>query len=202
MGPDTAVNSATSLGSSSAAAQDGHSRHTSAVDQGATPAFSTSYALALNKPSIDPGIPSMAGQAQALTPRGSYPPSSGNGPRHIPLAGQQHGTSDHTLHEKALSLRAYRLQILASNIANADTPGYKAVDIDVEEALRNGRSTISSIPLKYHVPRQASIDGNTVELDTERVKFAQNAFMYQFSLDRAMKHYMHIMELLRNLKDQ
>lgn len=189
MGPDTAINSATSLGSSSVAAQNGHSGHTSAVDQGATPAFSTSYALALNKPSIDPGIPSMAGRAQA-------------GPRHIPLAGQQHGTSDHTLHEKALSLRAYRLQILASNVANADTPGYKAVDIDVEEALRNGRSTISSIPLKYHVPAQASIDGNTVELDTERVKFAQNAFMYQFSLDRAMKHYMHMMELLRNLKDR
>lgn len=202
MGPDTVINSATSLGSSSAAAQNGHSGHTSAVDQGATPAFSISYALALNKPSIDPGISSMAGRAQALTPGGTYSPSLGNGPRHIPLAGQQHGTSGHALHETALSLRAYRLQILASNIANADTPGYKAIDIDVEEALRNGRPTISSIPLKYHVPGQASIDGNTVEMEAERAKFAQTAMMYQFSLDRAMKHYMHMMDLLRDLKDQ
>lgn len=195
MSSGTMIQSATSLGSPSVAAENGHSRHASAVDQGTTPAFSTSYALALSKPSINPGIPSMAGQAQALTAGGS------NGQRHIPLASQQHGTSAHALHETALSLRAYRLQILASNIANADTPGYKAVDIDVEEALRNGQSTISSIPLKYHVPRQASIDGNTVELDTERVKFAQNAVMYEFSLNRAMGHYTHMMELLRNLKD-
>ena len=107
----------------------------------------------------------------------------------------------HALHETALSLRAYRLQLLASNIANADTPGYKAVDIDVEEALRNGWSTPSEVPLKYRVPAQPSVDGNTVELDTERAKFAQTALMYQFSLNHAMGHYKDMMELLRNLKD-
>ena len=108
---------------------------------------------------------------------------------------------EHALHEAALGLRAYRLQLLASNIANADTPGYKAVDIDVEEALRNGWSTPSEVPLKYRVPAQPSIDGNTVELDAERAKFAQTALMYQFSLNQAMGHYKDMMELLRNLKD-
>lgn len=87
------------------------------------------------------------------------------------------------------------------NIANADRPGYKAVDIDAEEALRNGQSDITDIPLRFHVPSQSSIDGNTVEMDVERAKFAQNALMYEFALDRVKGHYMHMMELLKDLKD-
>ncbi len=126
------------------------------------------------------------------------------------------------MHERALALRAYRQQLIASNIANADTPNYKAVDIDIQEALRLDRSTrasanvtvtnsshlqgqvsnpFPSVPLKYHVPRQDSIDGNTVEIDVERSKFAKNALMYEFSLDRISGHFKMMMELLRNLKD-
>ena len=108
---------------------------------------------------------------------------------------------EHRVHEMALALRAYRQELLASNIANADTPGYKAVDIDVEETLRNRQSNIPTIPLRYHVPGQASIDGNTVEMDVERAKFAQNALMYEFAVDRVKGHYMHMMELLKDLKD-
>lgn len=197
MGSGITINSATSLGSPAVAAESGHSGHASAIDQGTTPAFSTSYALALNK--AQTGGSSRAAHAQALT-GGSSSSSAPNGPKHIPLAGQQHGTSGHTLHEMALKLRAYRLQILASNIANADTPGYKAVDIDIEEALRNGRSTVSDTPLKYRVPSQASIDGNTVEMDSERAKFAETALMYEFSLARVKNHYMHMIELFQNLK--
>ena len=118
-----------------------------------------------------------------------------------------------------LGVRAYRQQLLASNIANADTPGYKAVDIDIEEVAQivqgvsaslsltttasghlSGSSQTPPFPLKYHVPYQASADGNTVEMDVERQKFSENSLMYQFSMDRVSGHFKHFMELLQNLK--
>lgn len=172
--------------------------------------FSALYTAALNKMPTDRGIARMAGQAQALplanqnvisAKAGGFDPiPSESGSRHIPLARQhQPGTNDDTLHERALALRAYRQQILASNIANADTPGYKAVDFDIHEALRNGHSTASSIPLQYHVPSQDSVDGNTVEMDVERAKFAENALMYEYALARVSGHYKDMAELLKNM---
>lgn len=119
-------------------------------------------------------------------------------------------------------MRAYRQQLIASNIANADTPNYKAVDIDFQEALRTSRSASASvnltatdprhvqghasnpftaIPLKYHVPEQINADGNTVDINVERAKFAENALMVEFSLDRVSGHFKHLMELLASLKD-
>ncbi|MDU7285712.1 MAG: flagellar basal body rod protein FlgB, partial [Escherichia coli] len=105
--------------------------------------------------------------------------------------------------QEALNLRAQRQEVLAANIANADTPGYKAVDIDIEEAARivqgaspslpltttasghlSGTGQTPPFPLKYHVPYQAVADGNTVEMDAERQKMAENTLMHQFSLDR------------------
>lgn len=113
-------------------------------------------------------------------------------------------------HQNALALRAERQQVLASNIANADTPNYKARDIDFRAALQGalgqavaGRgaapasasasdprhlvlpaagSTPSGQALLYRTPRQDSIDGNTVELDAERAQFANNALRYEASL--------------------
>lgn len=178
--------------------------------QGTAQTFSASYGLALANASLS---------QEAATAANSS--SSANGSRHIPLAGQQQeGGED--IHEVALGLRGYRQQLLASNIANADTPGYKAVDIDFQAALRIARTTMqggavklsttaaghlstqaptqySSIPLKYPVPQQASIDGNTVEMDVERAKFTENALMYQFSMDRVGGHYKDMAELLKNL---
>jgi flagellar basal-body rod protein FlgB len=55
-------------------------------------------------------------------------------------------------------------------------------------------------PLRYHVPYQAAVDGNTVELDVERAKFAESAVRYEFALDRVRSHYMHMEDLLKNLK--
>lgn len=121
-------------------------------------------------------------------------------------------------------MRAYRQQLIASNIANADTPGYKAVDIDFEEALRIARSIANTppltlsvtasghisgqaqtsappYPLKYHTPYQGSADGNTVDMDVERSKFAENSMMWEFARDRVSSHYKHMMEMLQNLKD-
>jgi flagellar basal-body rod protein FlgB len=113
--------------------------------------------------------------------------------------------------EAALSLRGQRQQILSSNIANADTPNYKARDIDFTKALQgamdrsNGTPTNASAanlattssshlnglgtslgaalaPVQYRTPQQASIDGNTVEMDNERNQFADNAIRYEASL--------------------
>ncbi|MDA8254784.1 MAG: flagellar basal body rod protein FlgB [Betaproteobacteria bacterium] len=140
----------------------------------------------------------------------------------MPLADQQQKEGGEDIHEVALGLRAYRQQLLASNIANADTPGYKAVDIDFQEALRIAQTAMqggavklsttaaghlsapaptqySNIPLKYHVPQQAGIDGNTVEMDVERAKFTENALRYQFSLDRVSGHYKDLLALLKDL---
>lgn len=177
--------------------------------QGTAQTFSASYKLALANASLFQGAAAAANFS-----------SSANGSRHTPLAGQQQESGE--IHEVALGLRAYRQQLLASNIANADTPGYKAVDIDFQAALRIARTTMqggsvklsttaeghisaqaptkySSIPLKYHVPQQPSIDGNTVEMDVERAKFTENALMYQFSMDRVGGHYKDMAELLKNL---
>ena len=107
--------------------------------------------------------------------------------------------------ETALSLREKRQAVLASNIANADTPNYKARDFRFGEALSNamGQSlklpdtplaltsprhiagqaaSIEAAPLLYRLPRQPSLDGNTVDMDTERVQFADNSVRYQADL--------------------
>ena len=107
-------------------------------------------------------------------------------------------------HQNALNVRALRQQVLASNIANADTPGYKARDIDFAAALRdasNGRAApvvsmrVSSgkhlggaadadapAAVLYRTPRQPSIDGNTVDMDMERNRFAENAVHYDANI--------------------
>nr|WP_299239904.1 flagellar basal body rod protein FlgB [uncultured Halomonas sp.] len=109
-------------------------------------------------------------------------------------------------HQEALNLRAERQKVLASNIANADTPNYKARDMDfsgeLSRVMKQGRAdgkgltldTTSSrhIPaqgpasagrdLLYRVPDQPSLDGNTVDMDRERSQFADNTVRYQASL--------------------
>ena len=107
-------------------------------------------------------------------------------------------------HQTALSLRASRQELLASNIANADTPNYKARDIDFASALQNalagtpsqlpvvqtspmhlGGNTGDSIlgsPVMYRRPVQPSADGNTVDMDVERAQFADNALRYEVSV--------------------
>ncbi|MCH8618729.1 flagellar basal body protein [Undibacterium sp. TS12] len=104
---------------------------------------------------------------------------------------------ENILHERALALRAFRQQLLASNIANADTPGYKAVDFDIQEAIRAGK-TIANVQIKYVVSGQSNIDGNTVETDREMAKFTENALMYQYQVDRVRSHYKDMEELLKN----
>jgi flagellar basal-body rod protein FlgB len=87
------------------------------------------------------------------------------------------------IHATALKLREQRMAVLGSNIANASTPGYKARDIEFSAALKlaeGGQSTDAA--MRYRVPIQASLDGNTVELATEQTAFAENALAYRSSL--------------------
>lgn len=111
-------------------------------------------------------------------------------------------------HQQALGLRAERQQVLASNIANADTPGYQARDFDFSSALAKatsasagapaalslatpraghqaaqGAATLAGVELMYRVPTQPSLDGNTVDMDVERVSFADNSLHYEASLE-------------------
>ncbi len=112
-----------------------------------------------------------------------------------------------SFHTQALRVRDQRQQVLASNIANADTPNYKARDVDFNAALQsalkgsaatNGMTVATTAPghmqgnpglaaeagLLYRNPSQGSVDGNTVEMDTERAAFADNALHYEFNLTR------------------
>ena len=112
-----------------------------------------------------------------------------------------------SFHTQALRVRDQRQQVLASNIANADTPNFKARDLDFNTALQSalkgsassdGVAVATTAPghlqgnpgqaadagLLYRNPSQGSVDGNTVEMDTERAAFADNALHYEFNLTR------------------
>jgi flagellar basal-body rod protein FlgB len=87
------------------------------------------------------------------------------------------------VHGTALALRAQRMTVLASNIANAATPGYKARDLDFGDALRRAEAGESAgTSLRFRTPLQDSLDGNTVELATEQTQFAENAIAYRTTL--------------------
>jgi len=103
------------------------------------------------------------------------------------------------VHEAALLYRARRMEVLAANLANADTPSFKARDLDFAAVLddrlaaartlttTNARHLRVAAPathdeLKYRIPHQPSLDGNTVEADLELARYAENAVSYQASL--------------------
>lgn len=114
-------------------------------------------------------------------------------------------TSRLDFHSNALLLRAERQRLLASNIANADTPGYVARDLNFSQALRaatEGKSPLagtgvtqaghiplpavqtshSTVSLGYSVQSQPSLDNNTVDLDRERANFVDNSVRYEATL--------------------
>lgn len=86
----------------------------------------------------------------------------------------------------ALRLRSYRQELLSANIANADTPGYKAVDIDFAATLANATEKGGAAPatpeLLYRTPSQSSLDGNSVEMDAERAEFADNTVRHEAAI--------------------
>lgn len=104
-----------------------------------------------------------------------------------------------SLHGYALELRTLRSQILAGNLANIETPGYQARDLDYQSIMNSvaqsldaqqqaESSTATAVPmpsgddLLYRIPYQVSEDGNTAELGPEQTRFTQNAMDFQTSL--------------------
>jgi flagellar basal-body rod protein FlgB len=98
---------------------------------------------------------------------------------------------------QALTLRAERQRLIAGNIANADTPGYVARDFDFAAALRDavgargpagndlgqpiaGRAAAAT--LRYALPAQTNLDGNSVDMDRERASFVDNSVKYEATL--------------------
>ena len=95
------------------------------------------------------------------------------------------GESLFGVHGEALAVRSQRMGLLASNIANASTPGFKARDIDFPAAMKAIESRMNdglASAVRYRVPNQPSMDGNTVELSQEQTAFAENAVQYQTTL--------------------
>lgn len=121
-------------------------------------------------------------------------------------SGQKPSDVDQDVKEKALIFRAKRQQLLASNIANADTPGYNTQDVSFQDSLKAavnqvgapsmvasttnaehipavGTAHVSTLSLAYQLrPVQNSLDGNTVDMDRERGEIAKNAILYQLAV--------------------
>lgn len=109
-------------------------------------------------------------------------------------------TENLDFHSQALMLRAERQKVIAGNIANADTPGFKARDFDfastlraatgsagtagiATDVLRSSAGGARAVPvLRYAQPSQTSLDDNSVDMDRERAAFADNALKYESTL--------------------
>lgn len=112
------------------------------------------------------------------------------------------------IHAEAMSVQRRRMEVLSANIANADTPGFQARDVDFAATLAavvksDGSGTPRTLTtdprhipmnispagdgsrLAYRVPMQPSVDGNTVDVQVEQAKFAEAALHYQASLQFA-----------------
>lgn len=127
------------------------------------------------------------------------------------------GARDDKFWENAVRLTERRMALIASNIANGDTPNFKARDIDFKAALQqsmsgehmkmphaeagfSSKSPMSlSPPALFRVPRQGSVDGNTVDLNVEQAAFAENAILYEFALQKAVGEYKEMSELFKSL---
>lgn len=102
------------------------------------------------------------------------------------------------IHQAALGFRAQRMEVLATNLANADTPRFKARDMEFSSVLGavgrtapirvtharhiEPRAPLPAAALQYRMPHQPAVDGNTVEAEQELARFAENAVAYQATL--------------------
>jgi flagellar basal-body rod protein FlgB len=118
------------------------------------------------------------------------------------------------IHPQALALREHRSEVLAGNLANADTPNYKARDLDFKSVLKQTmpigkpmertqaghfapQQQSLGAQLMYRNPNQVSLDGNTVESHVEQAKYAENAVQYQASLQFISNKFSGLMMALR-----
>lgn len=128
--------------------------------------------------------------------------------------------SEDRLWENALLLRGKQLEILSANLANGDTPNYKARDIDFQQALERANSALEPLalttsspthinsmpeerptaPSLYRVPYQAALDGNTVEMAVEQAAFSESVVRYRFELQQAADETKEIIDLFDAIK--
>ena len=117
------------------------------------------------------------------------------------------------IHPQALSMRERRGEVLAANLANAETPGYKARDLDFKSILKQNIQPAQTMErtqtghiapqqllgshLMYRNPGQVSLDGNTVEANVEQAKYGENAVQYQASLRFINNKFSGLMMALR-----
>ncbi|WP_312724713.1 flagellar basal body rod protein FlgB [Stutzerimonas kunmingensis] len=121
------------------------------------------------------------------------------------------------LHEKALGFRSQRAEVLANNIANADTPNYKARDLDFSSVLaeQSARSQggfgvtrtsdkhiaegleIADASLRFRTPSHPSLDQNTVDLQIEQSNYAKNAVDFQASFTLLNSKFKGLISALR-----
>lgn len=121
------------------------------------------------------------------------------------------------IHEQALQVRTKRAAVLANNLANADTPGFKARDIDFKGILRgeaelastrsamnttddqhfNGQTITSDADQLYRTPQQPSIDGNTVEEQVEHAAYMENSLAFQTSFTILNSKFRGLMTAIR-----
>jgi flagellar basal-body rod protein FlgB len=117
------------------------------------------------------------------------------------------------IHPQALAMREKRSEVLAANLANADTPGYKARDLDFKSILKQNLTAARTLErtqaghfthqqslesrVLYRNPSQVSLDGNTVEANVEQARYAENAVQYQASLQFISGKFSGLMMALR-----
>jgi flagellar basal-body rod protein FlgB len=127
--------------------------------------------------------------------------------------GKANGRENDLFWEKSLSIYARQLELIASNIANADTPNYKARDLDFKSALSQAMASSEAelqsshrsrtlhlndpFPTLYRVPSQGSVDNNTVDMDVERAAFADTAVRYELAIQKLSHEYKEMEELFR-----
>ncbi|WP_273206014.1 flagellar basal body rod protein FlgB [Marinobacter subterrani] len=104
------------------------------------------------------------------------------------------------IHQYAVEARVKRAEVLANNLANADTPGFKARDVDFQAMMQRAHESVSGFQMEktdeahmgispsgeagdllYRVPHQPSVDGNTVNTQEEQARFMRNAMDFQAS---------------------
>ena len=105
---------------------------------------------------------------------------------------------DFALHERALRFRSQRMEVLSSNIANADTPNFKSQELDFKAVLKElevdrisathekhygGLMDMPDDGMRYRVPFNSSFDGNTVELNVEQAQYGKAAADFQTTLN-------------------
>lgn len=120
------------------------------------------------------------------------------------------------IHPQALQVLGKRTEILSANLANADTPGFKARDINFADALKQaatsgpddikrthaghmstGVGAGGEPTLMYRTPNQPSLDGNTVDLEQERAAFAENSVRYQASVTFLERRFRGLLTAIR-----